>query len=526
MSSRRGSRGNRTRFRARGKGRKRSGQASVSITGTSDDAEPKEVAEFGGNVHAYGAWLRDTGQAVSSDRDSSKRIEEYQSYLWEHGKEYTDELSRYNTSISSSTYGKKHDVFLLEQELRSRRMLSREIYDTGNQGDVMKQEIQLGLGDHRNVSLLKKHSHAPIPWEALDPNGVRIRDVTTQDDRAECRGLSLATKLGEEGYGVALLLDAYQDAVLFQSTKAELITRLMQSLQSFYAPDGRDRALARVYVPSFGVSVERDHLVQWEKVFSSNGSVQDFLPKAFVSWFDDFVRSKLMRLELAEQRTVVHALVNPHLRGNKESSTARVARLSKIMDMRVGLFYSFIKQEYGLSAHIVDKDPVRNIAVISFEITHRYHFAIFFDIRTVPFYKTQHRLCNYLINYIGLVTHDERLVSKSSSSHYVERMMRKLDAGIERLVEEEYERGNLEAVTRTEEEEEAREKEEGAGRRSMEHSGLLMRNLLERDHRGFTGEGMDTKRAKQRKLSILNAPTTGIIEIVLYACVCRRAPRH
>ncbi|MHA1680640.1 MAG: hypothetical protein ACTSUE_06500 [Promethearchaeota archaeon] len=168
-----------------------------------------------------------------------------------------------------------------------------------------------------------------------------------------------------------------------------------------------------------------------------------------------------------------------------------------VLDIRVEKFYSFIKKEYGLSAHIVDKDPEKEVAVISFEITHRYILAIFLDVRPIPFYRAQHHMCKYLLDYLGMITSDTSMGDKALEEHSVV-----LDNVLEKVIRE------------------CAPYSSDTGERLPRDSGRSMRNMLER--RNPVDRGKSKNKSARRK-KVLSLRTTGIIDIALYSCVCRRA---
>jgi hypothetical protein len=180
-----------------------------------------------------------------------------------------------------------------------------------------------------------------------------------------------------------------------------------------------------------------------------------------------------------------------------------------VLDMRVETFYTFIKTEYGLSAHIVDKDPSRQVAVVSFELTHRYILAIFLDIRPVSFHRTQYRLCNYMLDYLGLLSRASKTQTKDSD---VAKMVKTHRAALSLVAEQTL-----------------RECPPLPGTEEARGSGQLMRNMLERRSGAEAPASLGSSRGKksteacQRKKKILATRTTGIIDVAIYPCVCRRS---
>ncbi len=459
---------------------------AIGTSGKRDKGKERMGEEtFVGDVHGYGKWLMQTGQAVGSWHDTTKRTEEYQEFLWKHGKEYRDDVKRHNSALVSRNYGEQHEIFLAEQEMRSRTVGGSGISCTTEKQNAIREETRMGLGDHKNISILKKHQHAPIPWEVLDDDGARYRGSPMSG-----KSKSLNNQLGDEGYGVYQYLDSLQELVLFSSTKRKSLISLLQALQAFYVPDGRDAALRKpfrfLYPNGLMLSDKCTPQEIWAKLVSQHEEMSLFLPRAFISWCDAFMQANVLSIPTAYQKLFVQHLLRPF--GTSHSETSKRMEhgtdIPTILDTRIAQFYTFVKKEYGLSVHIVDKDPTKNIAVISFEITHRYHIAIFFDTRPLSFQRVQHRLCKYMLDYMELLCPTEHGgdIKKASS---------RLDEALDTVAREEIP--------------------------FSKDSGKIMKNMLEQELDAKKG-----KKTSRRKMGILKMKTTGIVEIVIYPCSCRR----
>jgi hypothetical protein len=436
-------------------------------------------------------------------------MKQYQNFLRKHGNPYREDVVRHNSVITrNKPYEDGHEIFLAEQEMRSRTVggrtsSDRRVYGRGasTRQSEIREETVLGLGEHKGVSILKKHRHAPIPWdEVVDERGGRRRGGLEN---------SLSNRLGGEGYGASLLLDPIQEKVLFSSTKRDHLLAILESLQVFYVPEDQLETLVLPFQHDEGEgragSLSAESSGTWGKVTVSQGiSMSSFLPRAYVSWVDQFMQTNVLHLPRESQIQFLKTLLHMYHRrsggqcggGRRRTKRTRGRYQEKIylenipivLDIRVERFYSFIKDEYGLSSHIVDKDPEKDVAVISFEITHRYILAIFLDVRPAPFYRAQHRLCKYLLDYLGIL--DEGAENKA--------VLREHDQVLDKV---------LKKVLR----------ERGHSR--QEDSGRLMRNMLERRVPTEHGKGRD---ASARRNRILSLRTTGIVDVVLYACACRR----
>jgi hypothetical protein len=477
-------------------------------------------------------------------------MKEYQEFLCEHGKEYRDDVMRKNSVLSRfgdsgkfGNFGKlcgdTHEIFLAEQEMRARTVGGSLIGGSegsggsfpqnsrgsrGSRSEVRKETI-LGLGEHKGISVLRKHQHAPVPWDMiLDVEGKRLRSSFTKSSGSSgsmgstvslypsgvSSSSSLNNKLGNEGYGVCQLLDPVMEHVLFSSTKKDHLITILQSLQSFYVPEKRTEAfnqhirnVCRRKTKTPGT---------WQEYLRHQSTMKHFLPRALVSWFDKFMKENVASLPPHGQVQFLKTLLHMYESlgdsfGNSFGEKARgkgyrrrerrneIRTLPIVLDIRVETFYTFIKKEYGLSVHIVDKDPSRDVAVVSFEVTHRYILAIFLDIRPGTFYRTQHKLCTYLLDYLGCISFSGTGTGISGIEEYAKALDRVLDYTIR----------------------DCSPKVPGApeGRKD---SGRLMRDMLER-RSGVPGKNKETS---QRKKRILATRTTGIIEVALYPCSCRR----
>jgi hypothetical protein len=492
-----------------------------------DDAEEL----FKGDVHQYGKWLVESCQAVSSWHDTSNRMKEYQEYLCANGTEYRDDVMHNNAVIKALGGGDMREIFLAEQEMRARTVGgSRGFYSPSETKNPLREETVLGLGEHKGVSILRKYQHAPIPWDSvLTVNGDSLR-ATSSSSTSRSHEPAINNQLGGDGRGVCQLLDPVMEKVLYGSTKRDHLISILQGLQSFYIPEGRTtildtplRFLSTVSAPR-RTTMTTEKRKRWEEFVKQHGPLHRFLPRAFVSWVDHFVSENVSSLPLDDQIRFLKTLLRMYesARGSpKHGETARRRkhkRMTKrkelqtipvVLDMRVETFYTFIKTEYGLSAHIVDKDPSRQVAVVSFELTHRYILAIFLDIRPVSFHRTQYRLCNYMLDYLGLISRAAKTQTKDSD---VAKMVKTHRAALSRVAEQTL-----------------RECPPLPGTEEARGSGQLMRNMLERRSGAEAPASLGSSRGKksteacQRKKKILATRTTGIIDVAIYPCVCRRS---
>lgn len=501
---------------------KRSHTGEVVHEDTGSSRDPKDVEElFGGDVHAYGKWLIESCQAVSSWHNTASRMKEYQEFLCENGKEYREDVMRSNSELflGRKPGGDTHDIFLAEQEMRA-RTIGGTIPggSTGSPKSDIRKETILGLGEHRGVSVLRKFQHAPVPWDdVLDSEGKRLNSRHRNHN-------SLNNKLGQDGYGVCQLLDPVMEKVLFSSTKQDHLIAILQSLQAFYVPKSRMVSLDEPWSPSASAA---GAFMDWRGILAQRGAMARFIPRALVSWIDHFIQENVITLPKDGQirflKTLLHMYESetqmslstrkPSMvgrgRGDKRYRKQRwgkrkeritedqwdIKTIPIILDVRVETFYTFIKKEYGLSVHIVDKDPSRDVAVVSFEVTHRYILAIFLDIRPVPFHRTQHRLCTYLLDYLGGLVSQEKEQVESLDGYTL---------ALDRVLKH-----TLRDCSRS-----------AAGREG--DSGRLMRDMLERRSGVEDRTSGGKKEQSQRKKRILATRTTGIIDVALYPCSCRR----
>lgn len=483
-----------------------------------------EADRFGGDVHAYGEWLMKTKQAVSSYHDTASGMKQYQTFLRKHGKTYKDDVVRHNSVIArNKPYEDGHEIFLAEQEMRSRTIGGLSTYLGSQIGDSkrvkrqleVRKETLLGLGEHKGVSILEKHRHAPVPWDSvIDDSGHRRRNAHSKGAREN----SLNGRLGNQGYGVCLLLDPIQEKVLFNSTKRDHVLSIIESLQTFYVPVAQSETHMHPFYHETS-RVPQGSRGMWSMVTNSQEMpISSFLPSAFVSWIDQFMKTNVLHLSRESQIQFLKTLLHIHnttaknMRKRVVTQEIHLDAVPIVLDIRVERFYSFIKSEYGLSSHIVAKDSNKEVAVISFEVTHRYILAIFLDVHSAPFHRAQHRLCTYLIEYLRMLTSENTPLDKHSEA---------LDRALEKVL-----RGY--AHNSSASKGGKRMSSTGSFRgqnNTMRHAtkGKQQRFMRNASQRRIAEEYAKSEEVSAQKKKILSLQTTGIVDVALYPCTCRRS---
>ena len=450
------------------------------------------------DVHDYGQWLIKTKQAVSSWHDINERTDQFQKLLLKNGyEEYQNEVAERNKKIKSTLNEDDRSIFFTEQEMHYRTIGGESgTFDLRNKTQL-EQEIIIGLGKHKNVSILDKEHHAPIPWEeVISSKGKRMRDQLSKYSLTGSMSISLSKEFGDDGYGACQLLDATEEHVLFNSSKRERLFSILHFFQPFYIPKRRDVILKKVCAKPKSKRKDFNKINTWKNVISEHKDVFFLFPRAFMSWFIQYMNMQILSLEKNKQAIFLKMLlqIDNMLKHDKSGKrNKKVEEMPSIVNMTVCDFYSTIKREFGLSTHIIDKDPEKNIAVISFEITHRYHLAIFLDTNPITIEKLQFSLCMVLFDYLCCIYRNSQHLFDIEKYRNVLWETLHYIVQINKISDDRIKRRNI--------------------------------NMRKKNtEKMFTARSYKKKNKQmiERKHSILKMNTSGIIDIAIYPCTCKR----
>lgn len=491
MSESRRSRVQSNRVRARQRRRQRRGNTWK---------HPPEARQFGDDVHKYGEYLMKKGIAVGSAKASSRSFKTGEEFLWNKGKQVREEASTYSAIISTTRLTEPEGVFGVEQQIKTRGTASswrntrrriRRRRDVGKMDTPegmdpleLENEAELGLGAHKNVAVLKKSVHAPIPWDAIDDTGQSVRVPT------------MANENGDEDHGVMNMLDMYQDLVLFNSSKGSGLETFISDLQPFFIPRSQRAVLNGPIVPVTTQEAAmfrkgNESIRGWKAVQDMKGSLKAFLPSAVDSWMENFVEEQLASSSPDLQKRVIQRLLRARTQEGQDGPVIGLNFLNCIQ-WTVGTFYSFVQSQYKYSVHLSEKDSTKKVAVISFAVTHRYHVALFLDVDPARVVLSRYRLCNYLLSYGRLA-----LGLPLTKQHQA---VKKFKTQIHELI--------------------AQEQEEISSARDPSSTTAASKFKSMLDHVDY--HTMDKTTIKKRKREILAMPTTGILEVCFFACSCTR----
>jgi hypothetical protein len=444
------------------------------------EKEYDPVHEKEDQVHELGHIYTETGEAIGSGRLGNIRHRKTRRgvvhFLEKQSKSESYIRENVKTGFQEGA-GMPVDVRVRERQFRVGIQTSLMV--DGKANAKMEEELRMAFGPHKGVQITDKQNHAPIPWVELTPSATEFaREYGFLSPRPASMGATM-------GYCMRLL-DKYQVESISKCSDYDHISRMVKDVAKFLSPKSW----------LFDPSMRPQH-----RTFVDKNHVGNHMARPFVTWINNRVK--------AYETSVT--------RGKASfKETMRIDPLFRVKETlpTISDFHSMIKKEYGYRTHIIEirrdtpleesegssTNPRRGITentenaarmdriVLSYEITHRYFFLIVLD--------------------VGNKSLNEALAC-------VEGMMDKTFLKTTKFDEKWIPRRN--EVHRKRKEIERKKEEESSKKLDISHysedirwGGVNAKEVAENRMR----------KGKKERLLMMN--TTGVLDMALFHCTCKR----
>jgi hypothetical protein len=430
-------------------------------------------------VHAIGRIYTKKGDAIGSGNHGnilhSKTRRGVVHFLEKQSK--SDSYIRENVKTGFKE-GVSMPVDVRVRERQFRVGIQTSLMVGGKANAKMEEELRMAFGPHKGVQITDKQNHAPIPWGELSSSAIEFaREYGFSYPRAASIEVNM-------GYCMRLL-DKYQVEAISRCSDYEHISRMVNDISKFLSPkswlsDSSTRSQCRT-------SIDKNN-------------VGSHMARPFVTWINN------------------RAEAYGKLVTGREISFKKVMEIDPLFHVKemmptISDFHSMIKKEYGYRTHIIDirmgiplnesegssVDPRRdNIRTrefihedriaISYEITHRYFFLIILDVGKESLSKAISCVEGILDSvFLKTTKCNEKWIPKRNEIHRKRKEME--------LKNEEETSKKLDISNYSE---------------YIEWGGMNARESAEQH----------MKKSKKEKLLTMN--TTGVLDIALFHCTCKR----
>jgi hypothetical protein len=311
---------------------------------------------------------------------------------------------------------------------------------------ALNSEIVLGLKDHKDASVvLRRNEHAPPPWDVIDKDGTRVLDDNEIEEHQTYR----------------YRLDKVGKTVLIESSHWNRVSNLMEDLLPYFLTpykceeigDFSDAPLSAVVCP---VLMSFYRSVQKKCAPDGDSSISDQDRKHITATlYENFYHS-----------------------GNT------------LMPLVISKIHHHIQKEYGLKKHIFEHDSTRNVAVLTYSVTDRYHVAIFFCVNQIMIDEGNRRVANLLFRPEGS--------GEEKGKERVSKPKKKKESDICSFF--------------------------SMGADDEGYYGISLRDKRRKNiiSNGSIIERTSKNTRKEKERRILDLSTNGIIDVVIYSCFCNR----